>query len=394
MPALEMNPTRVIMLGMFVLALLSFPGIPRGGAGQARKWLYLAGFVYLCRFLLSMKTYSVEAVLRESYTSLGFLSTLAALSAPLGYEWNWARWLRPVAIAGMIAGALAAGVWYRVIPIPPWSEREEIFMIERTGWCVDGMIGVLGQMACLALVVAPRRRFDRILGFVGYFPCWVDVLLGQFRTYVGLGLFLTAGVLCWAFLDNWRRLAGGLTVMGVFLILVVADPMDRVSAVTDRFFFAADLGSDVVRMSELQLELELIRLDPLFGRGFGLQYYEGHSPLGDAVMPAYGHNLFTSLSARAGIPLAAMLLLGWAWLGVRCLRCALFCARGQERVIHLCGGLIVFGVLICGPVLNLFTMSWSAPVYAFFIAPSFQRLEGAQKRRVGLTGRPWPTRRS
>ena len=81
---------------------------------------------------------------------------------------------------------------------------------------------------------------------------------------------------------------------------------------------------------------------------------------------------------------AAALLGGWALLGWARWRSMRRAASVRDKLVAWSGVLIVVGVLLCGPVINFFTMALLTPAFAFFVASAPDERRGPA-RTAGVT---------
>ena len=371
-PGLDVNPLRVVGLGL-VFTAVGYVMKYGSGNRMARACLLAVAALVVLRIVWSCREYPALLVAGETFQIVCLLSMLVILSARCS-QLQMETFLRAVIVASIVATCLAVGVSLHAIPIPSWSQAEDIFWNTRTGWVVDPILGVLGQLASLLLLLTARNRNDKLISLIGLPMSCLNVLMGQFRSHIALSVFLVGGLLL--HVTRSRRLVGLAVAVMLAGVLIVLDPLGRVSAVAARFHSDSTLALDEIRRSELATEIELIRQQPWRGHGYGLGRYESHYVPGIGEMNLFGHNLYTSTAARVGVPLAIVFLGGWLALAHVCFRASWRTEQTSHKLLAWSGMLVVLGVLLIGPVENLFTMAIVAPAFAFFIAPWLRPASG------------------
>lgn len=371
-PGLQVNPLRLIGVGLGAAACVySVRYLPP--PGSARMWLSLVAAALVLRVLWSATVFEPLAVFGEAFSMVCFLAMLMVLSAPCS-RLSPFTWLVVLAVAGAVGSLLAIGTYLHVVPIPSWSRTEANFLNQRTGWCVDSVLGALGQFACVILIMASARKSHRLIGIACLPLCWLTVILAQFRTHLVVALMLSGGLV--AVTTKWRvgrrRLAILVVAFAMLALLAAWNPMGRIGAFVERFRSKGWFDLDDIRHNEIEEEMLLIRSHPLWGTGFGLGRSEMHFVPRTGYIRLYGHNLFTSTAARAGIPLASLAIGGWALLGWVAWRKSQAALTGVDRLVAYGGLGITAVVLLSGRYMNLFTMTIMTPTFALFLAPALR----------------------
>lgn len=373
LPLVNANPIRLIGMGLWMAAILDI--IKNSPTKyRIRALLCTIYLIFILHLVLSALNHSAFAAINEAFPVISFLATLVILSSP-SHDFDTEKLLKVIVLSSICAGFFAIGIYLKIIFAPSWKlELSSVLAYERTAWAIDNVVSVLGQLACLLLILTSQKNSLRSLGFFGLPISWINILLGQFRAYIVLSLFLIVGILVSNRLISLKKL----TIVGFIFctvgFLAYVDPMGRVSAVLDRFSKTSLAGqSYIARENERILEISLIRSRPWWGHGFGIsrQLTVRHiTSKGLNVVPAYGHNLYTSFAARIGIP-STMLFVGvWGLLGCLCWKASTSAIDEYDKLLHWSGMLLILGVLMVGPVGNLMGVTYSAPVFAIFIAPA------------------------
>lgn len=368
-PGLRVNPVRLVGVGLCVLACLyTVKYLPR--RYSARMWASLLAATVTIRILISMTSFGHMDVLGETFSLTCLLALLLTASAPPS-RLPVTTWLTAMAIGGAVGGVLALATQLHLVPIPAWSRTEAIFLNERTGWCVDTGVGVLGQFACVILIMGSSQRKTRLAGIICLPLAWLPVILAQFRTYLACALLLSAIAITLSMRRRKQRrhlLILGAS-LGLLALLAFWDPSGHVNDFLTRF---QDKGTalDSIRHNEIQEELLLISDHALWGMGYGVGRSETHYTSGIGSMPLFGHNLFTSTTLRVGIPIASLILAGWTLLGWMSWRRMRVARTSIDQLVAYGGVGVVVMVLLAGRYLNLFTMTIMAPGFALFLAPA------------------------
>ena len=370
LPYIDANPIRILGIGLCCCGIYHLFRF-RHRLRRIEISIMLFWLALIFRTTTSFLDTSIESVLNETF-SIHILMAVLASYLLTGTCMTLKTYCKVIIISSIIACILSAGSSLKIIGPPSYANPSLIYIFtwERTAWAVDNYISVLAILACCHLLRAAFTSKDIAFALAGICLSFANLMLGEFRSYILLSLLLSM-----AYLVISRSVSIKSTALILFFILslVVATmlhPVDRISEVLRRFSDSTDTSalSYTGRVDERNYELWLIGQQPVFGYGFGLgSKFSVGLDVDSTAMPMYGHNLYTSFVARAGIPLGSAFILMWLLLGWLCFKKFRETTDTEVRDALLIAALLAWSPLIAGPVLNLFTMTMSFPCAGFFI---------------------------
>lgn len=244
-------------------------------------------------------------VSKESYLFLTF-----ALLILGDYSNRNNKWIKILSYAGAFSGLMAIITFFKWVPIDTSNPLlYEKYNLERTADIIDGNIGIIGTITSLFLCF--EKKNSLIVSLFCFFLSFSNVLLGAFRIYVFASLFMCL-LLILGLKTKFSSRINVFFIIAFFIALtVMSDPAGRYSAFAERLVNIVDKSNSFTyRMSEVEIELDLIKKSPLLGNGWGI--YNDHYVA--INLPEYGHNMYTSWAARIGIPLTVIVVLTYFYI--------------------------------------------------------------------------------
>ena len=373
-PGIDVNVVNVIVVLLYLIAatksVSSYRGVGLTNAVVA-FWIISATALY------SLRNSQPTHVFREVSTLATFISLIIILGSadthvPLD------RWVRRLLWLGSLQGLVAIGIFYGWIPAPD-DVGPRAFHGDRTGFIIDGVFGLVAEVAGLWTLAAYRGRRLLVLAVGAIILGLANSVLSGFRSYAAAAAGLMLVSMISAVVRRDRRLVGiQAAIVAALIAVALADPAQRVAAMEQRILDVRDYDTSLIwRQIEKTQELYLINQRPWLGHGWGLSSTLQVSYIGD--MPSYGHNFYTSAPARIGIPISVYLALSWLTLAVEALRRSLRFTSGSQSASCWYIAAAVVMIALVSTVQNVVTMSRAFPVFAIFVVQIL-----AEKRSVDV----------
>lgn len=364
-PGTGVNPVNVIAVMIYIVA--GVKGVRRQGTGLTNAslayWLLTATGLASCFANDPLEVFHEICVL---LTFVSFVVILGSRDTRVSFQ----GWMRVLMIVGVAQGITAIAIYWMWIPAPELAGLHS-FNRERTGYIIDGFFGVLSVLAGLWSLSAYRGRWSFVLALAATVLGVANAILSGYRSYaVGSGFLLVVFAIWTAVRRDWRFVAIQAAITAGMALAAAVDPTGRINAMHQRVMGVRDYDPSLTwRQLESEQERYLIRGNPWIGGGWGLSKRMRVVYIGD--MPSYGHNFYTALPARVGIPLTVYLSVSWLLAAVSGMRRL----RGVDRGDHVSAAVCWYGIAAVATVFgvslvqNVALMSRAFPGFSFFVVP-------------------------
>jgi len=292
---------------------------------------------------------------------------------------------RPILITIMLAGCLLAITAFLVLQgylsTPVWkTEAAALFDRARAGSYADGIWGILAEISAFILFSSSPRKYEKIIAGITIPFSLMLILTTGFRTY----LFLFV-LVAFIFLLSRRFVLFLVLLGGSAIYFAFFEPTRVVNVVANRFIDLTTLSQEISlewRRAEFETQVSLIKENPVWGYGPGMQndYAVSFGQFG--AISLYGHNLFLTTAATYGTPIALVILYLFMKLGILSIREARIHTKAISGPIAKGGAVLVGCIFVAGIAQNLLNMTISLPVFAFFFAPALQGAAGSRTGNV------------
>lgn len=306
---LAISPMRLVGIPIIALAFWFFP--------IKKPMLLLVVVAFIASVIISIIKYSdAMLVISEAWPYIIFFS-LIIVNKRVYLDFRVIT--RIFALIGAIGGIICVlFVGYAQVEVLQNGGIDSLLSTGRTAVLVDASSGVFGAIASIGVMLHAKDIRNSMLGSIGLVFSFVNLALSQTRSKIIVTLILIIGsVLVGEIKKNkrfYRGLAPALLLLILGLVLAPQQIESSVGSIVDRMSTLdySDIDSDestYFRDLERGYEVMLIHEAPIFGQGWGLsaRHKVGSETLG--YMGIYGHNMYTALPARVGMPLAIIVIL-------------------------------------------------------------------------------------
>lgn len=294
---------RILMLALIALGLFSIK-LPKKFLSK-RGITFILFLFFVVSIIYSLLEYEVFTVLKES---LPFILMLVCLLCISVREYEFYSYLKFLSLVGAVSGIFAFFLYFNYIKIPTMIDFE-LQGITRTGSLIDGVAGVVGAFSSFYLVATRRGNVKKLIYSIAFLFSLTNVFLSGFRTYLLMVIIFIFLSIVFSIFTN--KLIGKkfiiASILVIFAFIGLVNFGNLTNVTIDRFLSIDRRVSDNSldwRKIELGIELDAIFKKPVFGNGWGFSARHEVYNKGYGTLLAYGHNQYTSLAARIGLPLA------------------------------------------------------------------------------------------
>lgn len=276
--------------------------------------IFVIGFI--CSIIFSILIYSNYIdVLSEAWSYLIFISLLiVSKRIPLDIR----NITKLFAFVGALGGIIGIYIYIMGSAISMQNQVFDSYLISgRTATLIDASSGVFGAIASIGIILQSKKIKISILGGIALALSFFSLALSQTRSKIIITfLVVLFMILYFGIKGNKRSVFGFVTAiimilsasffMSRYVDVVVRSVVDRMS--TLNISKLDDDPSTYYRQLEREKEILLIQNSPVIGNGWGLYSRQSVGTFDYGYMSLYGHNMYTALPARVGVPLAIVLI--------------------------------------------------------------------------------------